>query len=277
MGTCPHHCSPSCSKPLRAVILLTVERERQLTSFPKFLILSHSIKNRQTCIHCLAASINTSDVPKHPHDGGRLGNELFPQQLQATALLHASFSPSAGRKVEGSRSEAKAENPRNSNAPQRETAQSLAQERGMLLLRCSALWLSKSPPWTSSSSPSSAAGPGRFSGPRLLALLLLSLHHFQQLPDHLQPGALLATELFLSWASSLCCSTKDVEVWSCVLGPNVQVQGLIQSRPALQLGQRPRLLAPGSPDFPASSDVPAFTAAPPVLTRAGCWMVSRIS
>ena len=46
LGTCPQHCLPSCSKSLRAVILLTVERERQLTSFPKFLILSHSIKNR---------------------------------------------------------------------------------------------------------------------------------------------------------------------------------------------------------------------------------------
>ena len=147
------------------MILLTVKRERQLTPFPKSLILSHSIKNRQTCIHCLAASINTSGVLKHPHNHGQLGNELFPQQLQAAALPHTGFSPSAGRKVERSSSEAKAGNPRNSNAPQRETAQSLGQERGMLLLSYSALWLSKSTPWTSSSAPTSAAGLGLFSGP----------------------------------------------------------------------------------------------------------------
>lgn len=64
----------------------------------------------------------------------------------------------------------------------------------------------------------------------------------------------------------------------CVLGPNIQVQGLVQSHPALQLGQRPRLLATSSSDFPASSpDVPAFTAAPLILPGAGSWMVSHIT
>ena len=66
--------------------------------------------------------------------------------------------------------------------------------------------------------------------------------------------------------------------WNCVLDPNIQVQGLVQYRSALQLDQRPRLLAPSSSDFPASfPDVPAFIAAPPVLTGVGSWMVSSIS
>ena len=176
LGTCPHHCSPSCSKPLSHDSLNCRKRKtiNTISQVPNF----KSQHQKETCIHCLAASINTSDVAKHVHDDDWLGNELFPQQLQAAALPHAGFSPSAGRKVEGSRSEAKAGNLSNSNATQRETAQSLGQDRGMLFLTRSALWLSKSTPWTSSSSPSSTAGPGLFSGPRLLRLLLLSLHHF---------------------------------------------------------------------------------------------------
>ena len=259
------------------MILLTVKRERQLTPFPKFLFLSHSIKNRQTCIHCLTASINTSGVLRHPHDHGQLGNELFPQQLQAAALSHPGFSPSAGRKVERSRSEAKAENPRNSNAPQRETSQSLGQERGILLLTYSALWVSKSTPWTSSSSPTSVAGPGLFSGPiSWVSCFFLSTTSSSCL-------TISSLGRCCWWSCSviqgeLSLLQHERRTWNCVLDPNIQVQGLVQSRPALQLDQRPRLLAPSSSDFPASfPDVPAFIAAPPVLTGAGSWMVSSIS
>lgn len=191
------------------MILLTVKRERQLTPFPKFLFLSHSIKNRQT-----VSTVSQQVLILLVFWGIHMITASLGMNCSLSSFRQQPFHTQGSAPVQAGRWKGAAQRQR------RRTRGTAMHPRG----RLHRVWVKNV---GSCSSPTLLSGsPSQLPGPRLPHPLqpqdqVSSLGPSPGSPASFSPpllaaawpspawGAVVDGAVLSSKVSSLCCSTKD--------------------------------------------------------------------